>query len=332
MSTLFPLLPNPASEPLPFKRKRWLCSGHLETIAALFSPLPPVPFNEEMIQTRDNDELLLSFSHGAADKPLVILLHGLEGCAQTHALRVAATHFKQHGWSVAAPHFRSCGGRINRLPRAYHAADGEEVAWMVDYCQNFFKPPAIFVVGLSLGGCALVHGLAKHSLPVRAAATICAPFELKPCVQALDSGQGGINRHLYVRYFLRSLRKKIIAKSHKYPFICDLKALKRARTFKEFDSLYTAPVHGFKDADDYWQQSSITRLLPQTTTPLLLINTKNDPMIPFATVPNAATNTQANLHFCQTTQGGHAGFIGEPDDWLFRTIYDFFNTAGGLES
>lgn len=310
---------------LSFARRWWLCSPHLETIATLASPYPSVALTREVVRTPDDDEIVLEYHIGAARKPLVVLLHGLEGCAQTHALRVLATHFKQLGWSIAAPHFRTCGGHANRQPRAYHAADADEVAWMVRDCHRRFAAPAVFVVGLSLGGCALIHALAKHTLPAQACATICAPFELAPCVRQIDATP---NRQLYARYFLERLRPKIIAQAKQHPRLgatCDIKKLKRARTLRAFDSLYTAPVHGFANAASYYRAGSTTAHLARITKPLLCINSKNDPLVPFATVPRPAD--YPHITFCQPQQGGHAGFIGTPRDWLFTVIKNFFTAV-----
>lgn len=304
-----------------FKRSRWLPAAHAETIAAALSRTPRVAYQREIIPTREQDEVALDYLCGDPDAPLLVLLHGLEGCSQSHTLRLLAHGFAQLRWTVAVPHFRGCGGHANRMPRAYHAADAAEVAWRIAYCQATFAHSAVFVVGVSLGGSALIHHLvggAYHS----AAVVVSTPFDLPACVKRLDSG---FNRRVYARHFLRTLRPKIVHKAQRFPTICDLRKLRDARTIGEFDALYTAPVHGFASAEAYWQQASTAALLEQVPVPLLCINALNDPLIPADTLPT--THNPLVTH-CRPMHGGHGGFIGKPRQWLFDTVSAFFRRHG----
>lgn len=304
-----------------FRRSRWLPSAHLETIAAALRRYPQAPYAREIIQTREKDEVALDYIAGRADRPLLVLLHGLEGCSQSYTLRALAHGFRRLEWTVAVPHFRGCGGHRNRLPRAYHAADGGEVEWMLSYCRAYFPGSAVFAAGISLGGSALIHCLAGGGF-ASAAATISTPFNLTACVKRLDSG---FNRRVYARHFLKTLRPKIVDKARRFPSICDLKKLKAIRTIGEFDALYTAPVHGFADAAAYWRQASTADLLKKVASPLLCINALNDPLIPADTLPAAAG---AAVRFCRPRHGGHGAFIGTPRDWLFQTVHSFFQQHG----
>lgn len=304
-----------------FKRHRLLPSGHLETIWTLYAAEPRAVYQREMIRTRDDDEIILdSLPAECAPAPLLVILHGLEGCSQTYTVRLLADGFRRRGWHVAVPHFRSCGGHRNRFPRSYHAADGDEVAWMINYCRAKFSAQTVCAVGISLGGSALVHAVARRPDIVRAAAAICAPFDLTACARNIDSG---VARFLYARFFLRSLRRKIVDKARDYPFICDVKKMKRIRSLREFDEAYTAPVHGFKSAQDYYRQGSAQALLPALRAPLLCVNTRNDPIVPAASLPPAPDNPLVT--FCLTRHGGHGGFFGEPRRWLPDTIARFFD-------
>ena len=304
-----------------FRRSRLLPSAHLETIATLFNPLPQASYTREIIDTRDRDEIALDYLSGAHDKPMLIMFHGLEGCSQSYTLRSLAQKFNRQGWTVAVPHFRGCGGHDNHLPRAYHAGDAEDVKWMIAYCRAYFNHSTVFYIGVSLGGSALIHHLVSAPEP-RPAVTISTPFDLLSCVQKIDQG---LNRRLYARHFLKSLRPKIIKKSSRYPSICNLKALKAARTIREFDELYTAPVHGYKSAIDYWKTASTNQWLSKISSPLLCINALNDPLIPADTLP-AKPPQNDFVFFCHPKQGGHSAFIGTPPNWLFDTVNNFFMT------
>ena len=303
----------------PFQRFWWLPSAHAETAASVLNQRPCVRYDRQIINTKDNDEIALDYMAGNPDNPLIVIFHGLEGCSYSRIIRLLAAGFYAQGWTVAVPHFRSCGGHMNRLPRAYHAADIDDIAWMLNYCQANFPHSAMMAAGVSLGGTALLNYLAKTpNNPPVAAVTISSPFDLTGCVRVMD---GWLYRWIYSRYFLKSLRRKIIKKSLHYPEICNLKALKKVKTIGAFDKLYTAPVHGFDSAESYWRSASITESkLMKVTMPLLCINALNDPLIPQNTLSQQSFN---HTVFCRPKHGGHGGFWGSPENWLFNTTCQF---------
>ena len=299
-----------------FRRPWWMLSGHVETIAAMRDD-DELPYQSEVIQTRDKDELLINWIVGKPDRPLLIIFHGLEGCAQSHTVRTIAKYFMERQWSVAAPHFRSCG-HMNLLPRAYHAADGAETRWLMEYFCATFRRPRYFAAGVSLGGNAMIHGLDAATVPVEAAATISAPLDLTAAAHSFD---GGLNHWLYGRHFVKLLRAKVQRKAARYPAICDAQKLRKVRTIGDFDRLYTAPVHGFADAEEYWRKGSTTAALLRMQTRLLCINAGNDPMVPAASLPHTAS---PQVSFCRPQHGGHGAFYGNPTDWLGQTVHNFF--------
>ena len=342
-----------------FRRPPWLFSRHLETAAAVFSRTPRARYQREIVALPDRDEIALDYILGDAGQPVVVLFHGLEGCSQSRTLRIFAAGFAAMKWSVAAPHFRSCGGQMNRLPRAYHAGDRRDVRWILNYCKSAFVHAApLFAVGVSLGGNALIKHLANpdddndgnnnadESEPasgsdsennadsgtehnngsennnpaiVRAAVAVCAPHDLAASARAMDAG---INRAIYARHFLKTLRAKVAEKRRRFPALCDPERLRRANTVAAFDELYTAPAHGFASAGDYWKQSSCGPDIPKVKVPLLCVNPANDPLVPPETLipPESAPNAV----FVRPRFGGHGGFIGTPRDWLFAQARDFF--------
>lgn len=309
------------SDTAEFCRPPWLPFAHAETIAAALGKHPRVDYERDIIKTRDQDEIVLDCVQGDAQEPLVVMFHGLEGCSQSRTLRVLARGFIDNRWSVAVPHFRSCGGHINRLPRAYHAADAVDVEWMIAYCRALIPHRRVFAVGVSLGGSALIHHLlgGDYRSAAGAAAVISTPFDLPVCVAKMDGDF--LNRFFYARHFLKSLRPKIRQKARRYPDICNMKKLKAARTIGEFDEIYTAPVHGFKNAAAYWQHASTRDRLEEISTPLLCINALNDPLIPAHSLPVVKNPL---VQCCRPRHGGHGGFIGNPKNWLFDTVHQFF--------
>ena len=305
-----------------FRRSRWLCSAHAETIAAFYDR-GTLPWQERVLHTPDNDEIVLSEIRGESGKPLLAVFHGLEGCAQSRAVRAAAGFFSARGWTVYVPHFRSCG-RMNVLPRAYHAADGAHAIWFAEYLRAENPDAKIFAAGVSLGGNALIHGLAGGA-PIVAAAAISAPLNLTAAARRMS---GGGAHWIYGRHFVKLLREKVRQKRARYPALPDNKTLRAIRTIADFDGVYTAPMHGFANAEEYWRKGSAEDALQKMRIPLLCINAKNDPLVPADSLPNAASDS---VSFCRPKHGGHGAFFGSPNDWLGKTIYNFFESAGGMQ-
>ena len=303
-----------------FIPQKWLFSGHLETIAALREK-DTLPYETQVINTPDDDPVLFNWLDGAPDKPLIVIFHGLEGCCQSHTVRTIAKYFNDRRWTVVAPHFRSCG-LVNKHPRAYHAADHADVRWMINFSCANFEAASCFAVGVSLGGNALIQHLDKMPADapygIRAAATVSAPLNLPAAARHLSRG---LVHYVYGRHFVKRLCKKIKQKMTRYPMLCDIKKLNRVRTIADFDELYTAPIHGFDNAEAYWNAGCAQAALLRTKTPLLCVNALNDPMIPPLTLPQQASPYVA---FCRPKNGGHGAFIGAPDDWLPSILYNFF--------
>ncbi len=288
--------------------------GHLQTIAAALRPHPRPAFVRERWETPDGDFIDVDFA--GSGRPLV-LFHGLEGCSHSHYARVLAPAFARAGWRVAIPHWRGCSGEPNRLPRAYHSGDSAEVDWIV----RRFAAPAD-AIGVSLGGNALLKWLGERGEEarrvVRRAAAISAPLDLAASAGALDRG---LNRLLYTRMFLAMLKTKSFAKLARYPDLFDGAQLARARTFREFDDLFTAPLHGFRDAAHYWSSSSCGAWLAHIRVPTLLINARNDPFLPEPALLAASRGAARSVTLEFPRAGGHVGFAA---GWLSRRLIEFF--------
>ena len=288
--------------------------GHLQTIAAALAPRRRPAFVRERWETPDGDFIDVDFA-GAAGRPLV-LFHGLEGCSRSHYASVLVPAFAHDGWRVAVPHWRGCSGEPNRLPRAYHSGDSTEVDWIL----GRFTPP-VDAIGVSLGGNALLKWLGERGEHarriVRRAAAISAPLDLAAAAGALDRG---LNRLLYTRMFLATLKSKSLAQLARYPGLFDGARVARARTFQEFDELYTAPLHGFRDAAHYWSLSSSGAWLAHIRVPTLVINARNDPFLPEPALLAASRAAASSVTLEFPRAGGHVGFAA---GWLTRRLGDF---------
>jgi predicted alpha/beta-fold hydrolase len=269
-------------------------------------------------ETPDGDFVDVDFCGPAGAATRVVLFHGLEGCSDSHYARAFAAHALRAGWRLAIPHFRGCSGELNRKPRMYHSGDSEEIDWLL----RRFSPGGLLVIGVSLGGNALLKWLGERGEAARAivqrAAAVSAPIDLPAAGRALDRG---MNRALYTRMFLATLKPKSLAKLEAFPELFDAVRARAARTFREFDDVVTAPVHGFKGVDDYWTRSASGPWLSHIRVPTLLLNARNDPFLPEHELLAAARKAApcVVLEFPRT--GGHVGFHHE---WLARRISEFF--------
>lgn len=323
-------------EPGPYRAPRWLPGGHLQTIyAALLAPAPTVALRRTRWERDDGDFTDIDWCDGPGDAPVVVLFHGLEGSADGHYARALMAAVQQLGWRGAVIHFRGCSGEPNRLARAYHAGDAAEIDAMLAHIAqlNGFHTP-MFAVGVSLGGNALLKWLGQSASEgcsrLRAAAAISAPVDLAAAGRALDRG---FNRLSYTRQFLRTLRRKSLAKLERYPGLYNADKVRRATTLRAFDDAVTAPLHGFAGVDDYWTQASSKPDLAHIRVPTLLINAKNDPFMPASALPVPSDVAPAvTLEF--PDEGGHVGFVDGrfPGElrWLPRRILAFFAQAAAL--
>jgi predicted alpha/beta-fold hydrolase len=290
-----------------------------------------VRLERERWDTPDGDFIDVDFAGDAAARERVVLFHGLEGDSDSHYARALAHHALERGWRLAIPHFRGCSGEPNRASRAYHSGDSEEVDWIVGRLAGAWGP--LNVAGVSLGGNALLKWLGERGQQARArvrrAAAVSAPLELAAAAEALDRG---INRAVYTRRFLHTLRAKSLAKLEIFPGLYEAERVRRARTFREFDEFVTAPLHGFSGADDYWARSSSAPWLAQVRVPTLVLNALNDPFLPASALERAtralrdAAGKNVVLEFPRT--GGHAGFLAGPfpgrHNWLPQRLFEFF--------
>lgn len=266
--------------------------------------------------------------NSSAQQPALILLHGLEGNSNSRYAQAITQYFLSAGWLVAVAHFRGCSGFTNRLARAYHSGDSEEISFILKTVQQRAPLAQWHAVGISLGGNALLKKLGETPQDfdwLHAAAAISAPLDLVAAGNHLSDNL--FNREVYSRHFLRTLKPKVLEKSRRFPGVIDVMRINQARDLRDFDNAYTAPMHGFKDAADYWQQSSSKPWLKKIQTPTLVLNARNDPFLPEQMLPGPEYGSPSVL-FHQPAQGGHVSFVTGmwPGNltWLPKRLEHFF--------
>ncbi|MGM9515455.1 YheT family hydrolase [Roseateles sp. DB2] len=286
-------------KPLAFQRQRWATpDGDFVDADFLLDQPPPSrhPGGDAALPPRD-------------DVPMLVLFHGLEGSSQSHYAQAFADAARRRGWRFAIPHFRGCSGELNLAPRAYHSGDYAEIGWMLAQVRRQHRGPLI-AAGVSLGGNALLRWAQEAGDTARqsasAVAAICSPIDLAASGRAIGSG---FNRQVYTRMFLRTMVPKALRKLQQHPGLFNGQALREVRDLYEFDNLFTAPLHGFRNTEDYWARASAKPQLPRIRLPALVLNARNDPFVPAASLP-AVQDAGPFVTLWQPAHGGHVGFPG----------------------
>lgn len=342
----------------PYIAPAWLPGAHLQTLyAALLAPRPRVTYRRERWDTPDGDFVEVdwvaenpsavsgersgvtasalnsrrSAVTTSATAPIVVLFHGLEGRSTSHYAHALMAHVRDIGWDGVVVHFRGCGGEANRFPRAYHSGDSAEIDWILRRMRAERRERNIYAAGVSLGGNALLKWLGEQggaaAQLVSGAAAVSAPLDLMAAGDALGRGFNLV----YTRAFLSTLKRKSLAKLTAHPGIYDAALVRSARTLRDFDNVVTAPLHGFRDTDDYWTRASSKPGLARIAVPTLIVNARNDPFLPERVLPSQSeVSSFVTLEFPR--EGGHVGFVHGrfPGrlDWLPRRIIEHFGHRG----
>ena len=323
----------------PYASPLWLPGGHAQTIyAAMAAPRPRVAYRRERWDTPDGDFIDLdwltqdsgSCIPDSEKTPLVVLFHGLEGNSQSHYAVALMAALQKTGSRGVVIHFRGCSGELNWLPRAYHSGDSAEIDWILRRLRQRHPAAPLYAVGVSLGGNALLKWLGERREDaagiLRAAVAVSAPVDLMVAGDALGHGFN----LLYARHFLATMKRKSLLKLARFPGLFDGGKLRAANTLRAFDDLVTAPLHGYRNTDDYWTRASSKPLLRNIAVPTLLVNARNDPFLPQRALPQAhEVSAAVTIEFPEA--GGHAGFVaGAPPghlDWLPQRILGYFGNV-----
>ncbi len=314
----------------PYLPPAWMPGGHAQSIWPSFLARPQVPLSRERVEIGDGDFWDFDWlaTPAAPGAPLVVLFHGLEGSARSHYAAALLARLAELGLAGVVPHFRGCGGDPNRLPRAYHSGDHEEVGAMLAAIRARVDPATVvYAAGVSLGGSALLNWLgragAAASSTLAAAAAVSTPLDLM--AGGISIGQG-LNL-IYTRYFLRDLKPKALAMAQRFPGMLDIERVRAIRSMYDFDDAVTAPLHGFAGTPDYWTRGSSKPWLASVAIPTLVLNARNDPFVPAESLATAR-EVSAMVVLEQPAGGGHAGFATGPFPgrlgWLSDRLLSFF--------
>ncbi len=306
-----------------FRPAWWLPGAHLQTLwPALLRRPRALALRRERFELPDGD--FIDVDWAGEQGPMVVVMHGLGGSSASHYARGILAAFAARGWRAVLMHFRGCSGEPNRLPRSYHAGDTADLHAFVTALRTREPHTPLMAVGYSLGGNVLLKWLGEQAqaAPVEAAVAVSVPFDLNDATIRL---QQGFSR-LYDRHILRGLRAALIQKAARMPLPWDHKEIAAINSLREFDDRITAPLHGFRNAADYYARATCRPFLQHIAAPTLVIHAADDPFMSPTVVPglrelSSATCLELSSH------GGHVGFVaGEPWGpryWLERRIPEF---------
>ena len=313
--------------PAGYRPRWWLPEGHSQTLWAALARRPPLPpIARERLELQDGDFLDLVHA-GDPAQPGVLILHGLEGSLESPYVRALLSAIVAQGWYGVLMHFRGCGGEFNRVPRNYHSGDTRDLTEVLAILRARQPNRVLAAVGYSMGGNVLLKYLGETgaSTALVAAAAVSVPFELGRAADRLNRGFSRV----YQRHLVGSLQRKLRAKAARMAYPIDLTELEKWRDFHTYDERVTAPLHGFRDAADYYAKSSCRPFLRHIAIPTLLVHAVDDPFLPPDAIPVAsdlAPPVRLELARC----GGHVGFMaqrpaGGRHAWLEQRLLDFLS-------
>jgi len=311
-----------------FKPAWWLPGTHAQTLWPSLMRRPvKIELTTERLTLPDGDFIELAWTKGNSDK-IVIVLHGLEGSIDSSYARGMLAAINQQGWRGVFMHFRGCSGEHNLKDRSYHSGETGDFRFLVETLRERHTGATLSAVGYSLGGNALLKYLGeyKDDSQLKVATAVSVPYTLSNSAAKLEKGFS----RLYQRHLLNRLVNKTLSKFQDRQAPVDIANINKLNTFKSFDHHITAPIHGFKSGDDYYEQSSSRQYLNKITTPTLLIHSKDDPFMSVDAIPSQDELSES-VTLELSNHGGHVGFVNgntpwNATYWLEQRIPEFLGT------
>lgn len=307
---------------------KYLFNGHLETIIpSIFRKIEGVTYQRERIDTPDGDFLDLDWSRTGSRK-LLIISHGLEGSSERHYAKALAKLFNQHGFDVLAWNNRTCGGEMNVQPIMYHHGASYDLNIVFEYAEEVKTYDEYFLAGISMGGAQTLKFLGEKGFDlnskIKKAAVYSTPCNLTDSAATLSFKGNGF----YRKRFLSKLKIKMQLKGEQFPGLVDLDLLSSVQDFDTFDTHFTAKLHGFKDAADFYQAVSADNWMEHIQIPTLIINALNDPLIQGRCYPIKLAEQSHHIFLEMPKRGGHTGFLvkGQEFTWSEMRFLEFLKS------
>lgn len=324
-----PILTSDFNPSLPFK------SAHFNTMYRPLFMKDTIKYKRKRITTWDADFIDLDFSC-IGSKTLVLLIHGLEGSAQSNYMITTSNHLNKTGFDTVCMNLRSCSGEDNLILETYHSGKTDDVAFIIKHLTTHYEYENIIIVGFSLGGNLTLKYLGEYdTIPskVKGGIAVSVPIDLTSSQAELLK----LKNKIYLNEFLKTLKLKILEKAEKFPdFELKKELLFKATKFRHLEKQYTVPVFGFESSEDYWIKASAKPYIPKIKVPSLLINSLDDSFLSKECYPFAEAKNSTNFHLLTPNYGGHVGFISSFNDkegkWLEKNITRFIEENLGISS
>lgn len=299
------------------KPPAYLFNGHLETIIpSLYRKVDGVEYQREKITTPDGDFLNLDWSKVGGNK-LLVISHGLEGDSRRHYAMGLSKLFNKNGIDVLAWNNRTCGGELNLKPILYHHGASYDLDTVIQHALKTEAYDEIFLAGISMGGAQTLKYLGEKGaeLPVEIsrAAVYSTPCNLPSSAATLKFR----SNLFYKNRFLGKLKKKMEAKAVQFPDLVDLDLLRKVEDFETFDTHFTAKLHGYKDAIDFYTSVSADNWMPAIPIPTLIINALNDPLLGPECYPIKLAESKSEIFLEMPKRGGHTGFLVKSQEFTW---------------
>jgi predicted alpha/beta-fold hydrolase len=309
-----------------YKSPFYLFTGDLQTIFPALMRKIPISYRRERIFTPDEDFLDLDWLKSSSPtENLVIISHGLEGSSEAPYAKGMAKALSENGFDVVVWNYRGCSGEINKLCRFYHSGETEDLHFVLNHLSQT-SHKKMFLVGFSIGGNITLKYLGeKRQIPekTQAAVAISVPCHLESTAIHLAK----LRSKIYMNRFLTSLKSKIKAKANLYPNELSVENLDLIKDFHQFDTIYTAPLHCFPSAKEYWRLNSSINYLHNIDIPTLILNAENDPFLTAKSFPVKEAEENKNILLEIPKEGGHCGFYQSGKSgiyWSEKRTIEFF--------
>ncbi|GAA4468284.1 alpha/beta fold hydrolase [Nibrella saemangeumensis] len=303
----------------------YLYNGHLQTIfPSIFRNVPDVGYERERLVLADGDFVDLDWIK-CGQRKLVVLTHGLEGDSRRQYMLGMATLFAGHGWDVLAWNCRSCSGEMNKSFRLYNHGEIDDIGEVIQHALRTRSYDTVVLVGFSMGGNITLKYLGVHgrAIPdvIRRAVAISAPADLLASACRLDQPSNRLYRYRFMKKLVRKLRQK----ADLFPGTLDMQKLKEVTVWRDFDNFFSAPVNGYRDADDFYTQASAVNYMPGIIVPTLVLNAQNDPILSPECSPAWLAGKHPHIYLETPRSGGHVGFVvaRDPHTYAERRTLSF---------
>ena len=310
-------------------RAKWLQRfRHIQTIwPATYRKTPDNNWERERLELLDGDFLDLDWVHPTTpSRKLLIALHGLEGHARRPYIAHTFNLFSSRGWHGVGINYRGCSDEPNRLLRGYHSGETADIRTVIEHIRAMGAYDKIVIVGFSVGGnlALKLTGEYGQSAPkeLLAVAAFSTPMNMGTTAQNMSLGFARV----YMRSFMNTLKEKAAEKAIRFPGTFDAERVAATTTFEEYDDAFTAPIHGFASAQDYWDKSSCGPFLEAITVPTLLVNASDDPLLDASAFPTELAKQHQYLHLEIAKHGGHLGFMGSDEQgnyWMEHRLWQW---------